>query len=263
MNYPTGFLFLTFLQRLKCWLSTIGGNLDSRVSGSKMGFHEEQRFLSGDDQTDDGSQETSRTISNPVFSLKAKVAALLLFLAVSTLVITNIALVTECSPRKAVSTTIGAKSTTQTDLKPKYMMEAPCGSTAAEARQRGCKFDIISFGWFPEQCYDAELSDAFDGITTWEWFQDPNKTQPLSHEQIMTGEFTGLYVNWEYHVRHCTAMWKKMHRAILGKGKAAIDSYIGELPHTEHCSHMLLDRDAGFGDINTIILVKFPDCGIM
>ena len=140
----------------------------------------------------------------------------------------------------------------------------PCGQTPQEARARGCHFDVISFCWLPTACYDAELSAAFDKETTWEWFLDPNKTQPVSHQQAMTGEFTGLYVNWEYHLRHCTAMWEKLHRAVLGGGKKAIDGYIGTLEHTEHCGEMLLkDRDVALETINTIILVKYPACGIV
>ncbi|KAK3690283.1 hypothetical protein B0T22DRAFT_376277 [Podospora appendiculata] len=142
-------------------------------------------------------------------------------------------------------------------------MHKPCGSTAAEARSRGCHFDVISFNWLPTACYDAELSQSFDDMRTWEWFLDGNHTQPLTHADIMTGEHTGLYVNWEYHVRHCTAMWKKMHRALLGpSGTRAIDGYIGSYAHTEHCARMLLGgRDIALETINTRIRVKFPDCG--
>lgn len=143
------------------------------------------------------------------------------------------------------------------------IMKSPCGSTPDEARAAGCNFDVISFCWLPDRCYDKELSQGFDDMHTWEWFLDPNKTQPVSHEQAMTGEFDGLFVNWEYHLRHCTAMWEKMHRALIGEGKLAVDGYIGSLNHTRHCSHMLLsDRDVSFEAINTIILVKYPDCGI-
>lgn len=59
-------------------------------------------------------------------------------------------------------------------------------------------------------------------------------------------------------------MWEKLHRAILGVGKSAIDGYIGPLEHTKHCSRMLLqDRDVALETINTIILVKYPTCGIV
>ncbi|KAK2601529.1 hypothetical protein QQS21_004914 [Conoideocrella luteorostrata] len=141
-------------------------------------------------------------------------------------------------------------------------MVKPCGTTSAEARKRGCHFDPISFCWLPTACYDKQLTRDFDvGL---EWYLDANRTQPVSHEQIMTGEYTGLYVNWEYHVSHCTAMWKKMHRAIMsGLGNAAIDSYIGMYAHTAHCEKMLLKGRNIAGDvINTRIRVKFPDCGM-
>ncbi|KAG8409592.1 hypothetical protein J3459_017418 [Metarhizium acridum] len=139
-------------------------------------------------------------------------------------------------------------------------MVKPCGTTSAEARKRGCHFDPVSFCWLPTACYDKELTKDFDvGL---EWYLDANRTQPVSHEQIMTGEYTGLYVNWEYHISHCTAMWKKMHRAIMsGLGNAAIDSYIGVYAHTAHCETMLLKgRHIAADVINTRIKVKFPDC---
>ncbi|KAK7997808.1 hypothetical protein PG989_005848 [Apiospora arundinis] len=146
-----------------------------------------------------------------------------------------------------------------------HVMVQPCGSSPAEATARGCQFDVISFSWLPDACYDAELSEAFRQKYALEWFADPDKRRPLSYAEIMTGEHTGLYVNWEYHVAHCTAMWKKMHRALLGErgGKHAIDGYIGVYAHTEHCEKMLLGgRHYALDVINTRIAVKYPDCGI-
>ncbi|KAI0520847.1 hypothetical protein F5B22DRAFT_54612 [Xylaria bambusicola] len=148
--------------------------------------------------------------------------------------------------------------------RPVIVMEHPCGSSPAEAVARGCHFDVISFCWLPDACYDTELAEEFRANHKLEWFVDPDKQHPLSYEQIMTGEHTGLYVNWEYHVAHCTTMWKKMHRAILGDlGKSAIDGYIGSYDHTKHCEMMLLsDRDVALETINTRIAVKYPNCGI-
>lgn len=159
---------------------------------------------------------------------------------------------------------ISTDTDTNTSTGMSSVMVQPCGNTTAEARARGCHFDVISFCWLPDACYDAELSAEFLAAHELEWFEDPAKERPLSYEQIITGEHTGLYVNWEYHVAHCTAMWRKMHRAILGAlGKAAIDAYIGSYPHTEHCEQMLLGgTGVAFDTINTRIAVKYPDCGI-
>ncbi|KAK6860975.1 hypothetical protein PG995_004611 [Apiospora arundinis] len=134
-----------------------------------------------------------------------------------------------------------------------HVMVQPCGSSPAEATARGCQFDVISFSWLPDACYDAELSEA------------PGQTAAAELRGDHDGEHTGLYVNWEYHVAHCTAMWKKMHRALLGErgGKHAIDGYIGVYAHTEHCEKMLLGgRHYALDVINTRIAVKYPDCGI-
>ncbi|KAK0124853.1 hypothetical protein ONS96_008732 [Cadophora gregata f. sp. sojae] len=144
------------------------------------------------------------------------------------------------------------------------VLRSPCGSSPAEAKALGCTFDIISFCWLPNRCYDAELSQRLDKLSNWEWFLDHNKTQPVAKSDALTGELDGLYVSWEYHVQHCVFMWEKMHRAFLGGGKRAVDGYIGVFSHTQHCGKMLLTRGEGFelSDFNTRIKVKYPDCGI-
>lgn len=146
----------------------------------------------------------------------------------------------------------------------KGVMKSPCGHTAGEARARGCHFDIITFCWLPDRCYDAELSDSLEKLVDWKWYLDRNKTQPVPKEEALQGELDGLYVSWEYSVKHCVYMWEKMHRGLLGAGKAAIDTYIGPYSHTEHCGKMILSPGGGYAmsDINTRIRVKFPNCGI-
>ncbi|EER24385.1 hypothetical protein CPC735_057550 [Coccidioides posadasii C735 delta SOWgp] len=145
------------------------------------------------------------------------------------------------------------------------ILKSPCGTNATSARAAGCHFDIISFAWLHHKCYDAELSKSFSSIHEWEWFLQPNREQPVLASEALSGNYPVLYVNWEYHVRHCTYMWKKMHRAILKEnGLETIDWYIAPYEHTEHCAEMLLSRGKHieFDVINTGIRVKYPDCGI-
>ncbi|KUI54271.1 hypothetical protein VP1G_10659 [Cytospora mali] len=142
---------------------------------------------------------------------------------------------------------------------------SPCGNTPAEARAAGCIFDIMAFSWLPPRCHDAELAEEFRQLKGWEYFIDLNRTRPLSQELALTGEFAGLYTEFEYHLRHCTFLWKKMHRALLrgGGGKMAIDSVTAGYSHTEHCSHMLMTRrEVALDVINAVIVVKYPDCGM-
>ncbi|KAI1351865.1 hypothetical protein F5Y01DRAFT_281361 [Xylaria sp. FL0043] len=148
-----------------------------------------------------------------------------------------------------------------------FRMKSPCGSTAEEAKARGCHFDTISFCWLPDECYDSDLVAHFEATRNWEYYADEEGTKPISHEELVGGHGNKLWVSWEYHLRHCLYMWLKFHRAVLAKGdpnKPLIDSYIANLNHTNHCGTILLtDRDVAFSTLNTETLVKYPDCGML
>ncbi|KAH8660329.1 hypothetical protein BX600DRAFT_513943 [Xylariales sp. PMI_506] len=144
------------------------------------------------------------------------------------------------------------------------VMVSPCGTTPAEARAAGCQFDMMAFSWLPARCYDAELTAEFARLKDWEYFEDQNRTVPVPLELALTGGYSELYTKFEYHLRHCTFLWKKMHRALLQRGgKRAIDSVTAKYGHTEHCSKMLLgSREVALDLVNSIIQLKFPDCGM-
>ncbi|MCJ1310494.1 hypothetical protein MMC25_004158 [Agyrium rufum] len=142
------------------------------------------------------------------------------------------------------------------------IMYSPCGSTPDEARSLGCTFDIISFSFLPPRCHDPELAAEFASLRQWEWFEDQNQTQPIPQEVALSGNYEGLYVNWDYHITHCVFMWRKMHRAFQRGGKSAIDGYIAPEAHTKHCGMMLVRQGVGLETVNTRIHVKYPECGM-
>ncbi len=149
-----------------------------------------------------------------------------------------------------------------------HVRRRPCGTTPAEARARGCHFDVMSFSWLPDACWDAALSAEFDDEKPWKWwrYDEHGTLETISHEFVMTGEFTDVYVDQEYHVHHCIAMWKKLHRALLRGGQGAIDEYIGSYNHTLHCEEMLLEGEEpgmSLSVVNSVIRLKFPDCGVL
>ncbi len=132
-----------------------------------------------------------------------------------------------------------------------------CGGSPAEARARGCKFDIMSFSWLPSECYDDQLhlNSAICGLG--KWYSDPNSTESVVPEDIVKlGEHEYLYVSAEYHFFHCTFMWRKMHRVALGLG--SMDSYIYNYNHTTHCETMLHDKSSMV--IDSTIFTKYPEC---
>lgn len=140
---------------------------------------------------------------------------------------------------------------------------APCGSTPEEAVARGCHFDLMQFSWLPDRCFDAELTQEFLDMEEWTWFADYEATLPLTKEQVLRGTYDSVWVTFGQHVAHCTMIWQKMHRALNGKGKMAIDGYMGALTHTVHCQDMLLNyRNDSVSDVDTEVFRKFPACGI-
>ncbi|KAF2451772.1 hypothetical protein P171DRAFT_426231 [Karstenula rhodostoma CBS 690.94] len=139
-----------------------------------------------------------------------------------------------------------------------------CGTSIEEARALGCQFDVMSFTWSHPSCFDRPLMDDFLALKNWTWWlrnstsPDSSGDTPLSIEDITTGQYTELHVTWDYHLHHCTYMWRKMHRAILNN--KPLDGYIGNWAHTTHCESMLLDRSRAMDSRTTIIRRKFPDC---
>ncbi|KIW15638.1 hypothetical protein PV08_05687 [Exophiala spinifera] len=133
-----------------------------------------------------------------------------------------------------------------------------CGLSASDAVRRGCSFDPVSFAWLPKRCFDEELTAQFLAQRDWQWYRDSNGTVPVQYEALRNGEYSELYVTQEYHMYHCTYMWRKMHRAII-HGQP-LDGYIGHLSHTSHCEKMLLNHGAALNLTNTIIATKFVNC---
>lgn len=133
-----------------------------------------------------------------------------------------------------------------------------CGTTPSEARARNCRFDILSFAWQTPECYDDELMTAFLQRHPWQFYLHPNRTdEVVSLEVALQGEQT-LYVDWEYHVAHCTFMWRQMHRAYRLRG--FVDSHLDAYKHTLHCQGVLLEKGVPGGVVNVVAAVKYPEC---
>ncbi|KAG0646878.1 hypothetical protein D0Z07_6263 [Hyphodiscus hymeniophilus] len=145
-----------------------------------------------------------------------------------------------------------------------------CGNTSSSARHAGCMFDIMSFSWLPLACADPELTVEFKHLRKWNWWLDENRTAAVPFEEVALGFHSELFVTREYHMYHCTYMWRKLHRGLLrgqenAEKRGIVDSYIGSYGHTAHCEMMLvgMEEDGGGIDKNatdTAILMKFPQC---
>ncbi|KAK5942583.1 hypothetical protein PMZ80_005148 [Knufia obscura] len=78
-----------------------------------------------------------------------------------------------------------------------YLMKKPCGTSAAEARARGCRYGMVNSAWLPEECYDEETEKQFKEIKEWEFWIMPNKTGFVTWEEAATGDFDLLWAEWD------------------------------------------------------------------
>jgi hypothetical protein len=94
--------------------------------------------------------------------------------------------------------------------------------------------------------------------TRWQFYTHPNRTDSVvSLASALEGQRT-LYVDWGYHVTHCTFVWRQMHRAYAVRGY--LDSHLERYEHTLHCQGVLLEREVGWGVVNVVAEVKYPGC---
>lgn len=121
----------------------------------------------------------------------------------------------------------------------KLQVPEECGESPSEARALGCVFDVIIMGWVPWRCHDADLAAEFLARDDWAFYRTPNTTEPqLPTSEILAGEWEEVYVDYKYHVVHCTYTWRKTQRAAMSG--LVLDGYIADPHHTNHCEMMLL-----------------------
>lgn len=149
-------------------------------------------------------------------------------------------------------------------MSPNRVLKSPCGNSSIEARENGCIYDYTSFAWLHPRCTDLEMMEEFRDVQDWQYFIDRNGSKVIPFEEVVKGDLKAAWVTWEYHLVHCTFMWRMLHRKMLGPlGKSAVNSYLGDMEHTIHCGRLLQNATQfRMKIINSEILPKFPDCGI-
>lgn len=122
-----------------------------------------------------------------------------------------------------------------------------CGSNAAEARDKGCIYDVMMQMWMPEACYDEKLSHRFLAQGNWTWWADPYATEILTDEKVKLGEHNVTYVSADYHKTHCIYAWEMLVRALRTQ-KPIIETAIS-YDHAVHCRHKALAAENSHGAI--------------
>jgi hypothetical protein len=139
----------------------------------------------------------------------------------------------------------------------------PCGTTADEARTKGCLFAPGLAAWVPPSCYDSELEDEFVAKhPSFDWWygegRDPDLTRRIPSMEALSNITNYAFTTWGYHKAHCTHTWKLSHRAIengwMVRGK------IRDYHHPVHCEKILLNTEIPDEKVWTAVSIDFPDC---
>lgn len=159
------------------------------------------------------------------------------------------------TPGEVLSSSISTSDQNENQTRPRY---ASCGHNPIEARARGCNFDISSFAWLTPECYDDRLTQDFIAWSNWTWYTSDNSSDhtQIPFETAILGQ-QDTFVNWDYHMVHCTFMWRLQHSSMES---GWIGRHLVNFKHTLHCQHALLMDANKNRDVRTPAIVMYPHC---
>lgn len=121
-----------------------------------------------------------------------------------------------------------------------------CGWSVAEARMKGCHFDIMAYGWIPAPCYESDIVHLYQPFHESSWFFDAELTRPVLDEQtLLAGEQTVLYTDLRFHQAHCLYLWQVLFWTVKNDRPAVLNTSRSE-EHRNHCDQLILYEDAPF-----------------
>lgn len=143
-----------------------------------------------------------------------------------------------------------------------------CGNSSSEAEALGCRFQLWSYAWVPEPCFDPVLEEDWlemqpqPSPTGWQYFEDFNGTRVVDVDVVLRGRSDKLYTTWGQHLWHCAFTWRKVLRSLNGSGVKLTERDL-QYGHTEHCSDMaVMANDWDFDVINDLLTLGFLECRV-
>ena len=133
-----------------------------------------------------------------------------------------------------------------------------CGESPAEARAKGCFFDIMTYAWTPLACYEEDLAEEALRTGPWPWYLDKNATQEIPQDPAILGGIQEVWTTYDYHASHCLYAAKLVHRAALRGGFLLQE--VEEWNHTTHCHALLTNRTLDPTGVNTRIIMDWNKC---
>jgi hypothetical protein len=136
-----------------------------------------------------------------------------------------------------------------------------CGTSPQEARDWGCKFDLVLYSWVPAPCYDEEIQIAYRKRES-EWYRNRGGVggEKIPQDRAALGIEERMWLSWDYHDYHCQFIWKMMTR-ILRNTSMGVPGRLLEYHHTDHCIEVLKGIDPGPAtDTSTHVSLNYSTC---
>jgi len=115
-----------------------------------------------------------------------------------------------------------------------------CGTTATQARERGCNYVPMGRYWAPPECsFDDHGSvEEFNPFQDREWFLDTDLKIPASVARLESGDEVRAFTQY-WHDEHCTYMFRDLAMAVMMKRKL-VTELVGSVHHFKHCSQTIV-----------------------
>lgn len=114
-----------------------------------------------------------------------------------------------------------------------------CGSSAAEARALGCRFNQLTWAWLPPNC-PMYANSQFQEAEEWIYWEDLDQTKAVGEdvwEEVLDGDRL-IFSELREHATHCVYYFLSVSQAIRD-GTPYYDKMV-EYEHHQHCADMLL-----------------------
>ncbi|KAI1401225.1 hypothetical protein F4819DRAFT_459169 [Hypoxylon fuscum] len=187
----------------------------------------DEQLLEGNEEPPPGKRSQRRHIY---------IAALVVVIAVSA--IFGFILGTRTATSTAPTTPGSLQATSHGSVSEAMVRITDCGESPTEAKEMGCKFDLMLQRWIPADCYDEAHSELFLARYPRKWYYDIDLKHEMDDATVRSGEHRMTFTPSDYHKRHCSYTWELTSRA-LQEQRPLLDELIS-FTHTHHCNGILL-----------------------
>ncbi|KAH8880819.1 hypothetical protein GQ53DRAFT_754785 [Thozetella sp. PMI_491] len=134
-----------------------------------------------------------------------------------------------------------------------------CGNSTAEAKAKGCVYDLMASGWMPQPCYQKEISDKYLARDEWKFYSEEGGgvENEISYDMAKEGRFDRYYTTNGFHVGHCLYGWERYWFAV--EHDLPVDKQAKMPYHSRHCSEYIMSN-LKHDSVKTLVISAYFAC---